>query len=294
MNYYRNFPDRAALEREYSPSSCVTNWREILGQYTEKSEQARAFADAHVTLAYGGGPQETMDFFPAKGHRAGAGQPVLVYIHGGYWQELSSREHSFPALAANAAGLAYVAINYGLAPQVSLDEMVDRCRRAVLVLYERAEELGLDAEAIHLAGCSAGAQLAAMTALSDWAGANPVRSLTLLSGVYDLRPLPLTYVNDAVGLTGEAALLNSPLLLVDAFQGDLPPALVAVAENEPSEFKRQSKAFAEAIRIKGGCAELREFANRNHFDLIFDLLDPLTAFGAATLNHLRRASPGQS
>lgn len=288
MNNYRDIPDRAALERAYSPSSCVPDVQDILRDYVVRSDAARARSGQARTVPYGPHRDEAMDIFPGPGQSAA--RPVLAYIHGGYWQELSKREHSFPAIAANAAGLTYVAINYGLAPGATLDQMVDRCRRAVLGLHERAAELNIDPTAIHLAGCSAGAQLASMVAMTDWAALgvrrNPVRSLVLLSGVYDLRPLLLTYVNDALGLTAEAAVRNSPMLLIDAFQGALPPALLAVGDNETAEFKRQSEAFADRLGRKGVRAELQLVAGRNHFDLIFDLLEPDTRFGAATLRHL--------
>jgi arylformamidase len=69
--------------------------------------------------------------------------------------------------------------------------------------------------------------------------------------------------------------------------------LLAVGENETDEFKRQSAAFAEAIRRKGGRADIALFPGRNHFDLIFDLLDADTAFGAASLRHFAAASGGE-
>jgi arylformamidase len=290
VNYYRDIPDRAALELAYSPSSCVTNLQEILGLYARRSEVARSGARQFRTLSYGPDAAEVMDIFPAVGPQPSAGAPVLAYIHGGYWQELGKDEHSFPAASANSAGLTYIAINYGLAPKASLDEMVDRCRRAVLTLHDRSAEFGIDPRQIHLAGCSAGAQLAAMAALADWpllgVPINPVRTLTFLSGVFDLRPLPLTYVNDALGLTVEDAMRNSPLLLVDGWEGELPPVLLAVGENETGEFKRQSAAFAEAVRLRGCAADLCEIPGRNHFDLVFDMLDPKTTLGAAMLERL--------
>ena len=150
--------------------------------------------------------------------------------------------------------------------------------------------LGIDPAGLHLSGCSAGGHLAAMTMLAPWAryglATSPIRSVTLLSGVFDLRPLPLTYVNDAVGMSAEDALRNSPLLLIDTVDGDLPPALIVHGDNEPAEFKRQSREFAEAIERRGGQATVHEIADRNHFDLVFDLANENTNFGALVWRHL--------
>ena len=287
MRYYRDIADRASLEQAYSPSSCVTDLPGILGRYAAMSEAARASCPRHRTIQYGEDPDEAVDLFPAEN---GTPRPALIYIHGGYWQELSKREHSFPALKANAAGLTYIAVNYGLAPKVTLDKMVSRCRRAVQTIHDRAPEFGVDRDAIHLAGCSAGAHLAAMVALEKMVESSQARrviqSLTLLSGIYDLTPLLLTYINDALALTTEAALRNSPHLIIDAFQGDWPPTFVAMGEIETDEFKRQSAEFCAAIRRRDCRAHFESFAQRNHFDLIFDLLDSRSAFGRATLRHL--------
>jgi len=131
-----------------------------------------------------------------------------------------------------------------------------------------------------------------MTAVADWSryglATNPIRSATLLSGVYDLRPLPLTYINDAVRMSQSDALSNSPLLLIDAAAAAFPPSLVAVGDNETSEFKRQSGEFAQALGRRGAVAQLIEVAGRNHFDLPFDLGEESTPLGSLTLRQMSR------
>src|SRR5262245_44603339 len=172
----------------------------IVASYGVRSKQARETVAFFRTCRYGPAEPEALDFFPASPARSGRGSPALVYVHGGYWQELSKDEHSFPALALTRRGIAYIAVNYGLAPGATLDVMVERCRRALAWIVANAQSLGVDPEALCVAGSSAGAHLAAMMALTDWSRyglrTSPIRSLCLLSGVFDLRPLVLTYVND--------------------------------------------------------------------------------------------------
>lgn len=295
MNIYRHLPDKQSLEKEYSPSTCVADLGMLLDAYAARSESARARLGNRIVRQYGRSAVEMLDFFPAPSTQQRAvARPVVVYFHGGYWQELSKNEHSFPAVAFNRHDVSYVAVNYGLAPQATLEQMVDRCRRAIAWIASQSASLAIDPFAIHVVGCSAGAHLAAMTALTEWAmhglNASPIRSLTLLSGVFDLRPLPLTYINDAVCMSAQDALRNSPLLLIDAAAEDFPPALIVFGEHETSEFKRQSAEFAQAVSRKGGFTRLHEIRDRNHFDLIFDLADESTGFGALTLEHFEMAS----
>jgi arylformamidase len=290
-NIYRHIADRATLEREYSPSSCVADVREFTDAYRVRSEAARRQLSAHRTVQYGTAAAEALDFFSAPVTPSGPPRPVLAYIHGGYWQELSKNDHSFPAVAATRHRLNYAAVGYGLAPDASLDDMVERCRQAIAWIATHCAELAVERNAIHVAGSSAGAHLAAMVGLTDWSlyglDASPVRSLTLLSGVFDLRPLLLTYINDAVGMSEAQALRNSPALLIDGAQATFPPALLAYGANETAEFKRQSCEFATAIVRKGYVALVREIAGRNHFDLPFDLLDETTTLGQLMAGQLR-------
>ena len=54
-------------------------------------------------------------------------------------------------------------------------------------------------------------------------------------------------------------------------------------DNETSEFKRQSRDFANALEAVQSPCEILEIAGRNHFDVIMGLADDKTALGARTL-----------
>ena len=295
VNIYRHVPDIHTLSREYSPSSCVTDIRKFTDAYAARSAAVRDQSPDRRTIQYGASSAEVLDFFPAPSLLSvRIPRPVLAYIHGGYWQELSKDDHSFPADALRRHDFSYVAIGYGLAPAATLDEMVERCRRAILWIAQHCEEFAIDPGAIHVAGSSAGAHLAAMTGMTDWSSfglaASPIRSLTLLSGVFDLRPLMLTYVNDVVRMTEEAAMRNSPLLLLDTLPRLFPQTLIVYGDNETGEFKRQSVDFFDALTRKGYVARLQEIRGRNHFDLPFDLADESTDCGSISLRHFGSAA----
>jgi arylformamidase len=297
LNIYRDLLDIQTLEREYSPSSCIGDIREFTEAYTARSEAVRDNCPDRLVVQYGASVSESLDFFPAPSTRkTGECKTVLVYIHGGYWQELSKEDHSFLAAALHRHDISYIAIGYALAPAASLDVMVAQVRSAIVWIAENYSSLAIDPEAIHLSGSSAGAHLAAMTGLTEWEplglAASPICSLTLLSGIFDLRPLILTYVNDAVRMSENEAIRNSPLLVIDTFQGEFPPTLIVFGDNETSEFKRQSTEFFDALTRKGYMARLQEISGRNHFNLPFDLAEELTTFGAISLQHFARSFAG--
>jgi arylformamidase len=261
----------AEREREYSPSSCIGgDYRPFIQAYAERSAAAYR-AHSPTTIRYGSLATQTIDLFTLPG---GTTPPVLVFFHGGYWQELSKRESAFAATDCLAHGIAYAAVDYTLAPEATLSEIVDECRAALGALDRFGD--------VVVAGSSAGAHLASMVALE--AGAR-IKGAVLVSGVYDLEPLIGTSINAALGLDAAEAARVSPLR---APLGGFPPSLVCWGNNETGQFKRQSLVFAEAVRAAGRDCATFECDGRNHFDVILDLADETTELGRRTLDLIRR------
>lgn len=272
--------DTAARDNVYTPGAHVHDYRHYLRQYAERSAQARASLRWSV-YSYGRDPAERLHFFPGDQ----ADPPLHVFIHGGYWQELSETESSFAALDLVPRGVAFAALGYGLAPRHNLAEIVAMVRRGVLWLYRNAASLGFRADRIYLSGSSAGAHLAAMCLLDGWLPpplrpADVVHAATLLSGIYELMPLCGTSIGAGIMLTGQEAARLSP---VRYLQDGLPPLLVARGGAETQAFADQQDHLAVAARRLGASVEDRVVENRHHFDLPLDLGDPNTELGRAQL-----------
>jgi len=270
----------ADRQQEYSPSSCLPDgdYQTHILEYRRASEAAWARANDHptastTTIRYGDDEAHAIDVMALSGDRPA---PLLAFIHGGYWQELSRVESRFPAATCISRGWNFAAIDHTLAPAAPLDRIVDECRRAVRTLAVQAEALSLDPNRIVLAGHSAGAHLAAMVA-ADPDGAD-VAGLVLVSGIYELEPLIGTTVNNRLGLDPDTARRNSPLLMDAAGS---PSTLVAHGSDETSEFKAQSAAFSHHLEAAGTTVSMLEVAGRNHFDVILDLAEPDTLLGDA-------------
>jgi hypothetical protein len=169
--------DRA---REYSPSSCIDDISPLLEAYATRSSAAReACASAGlpiVEIRYGSADAQTIDLVtpPASGDPT----PLVVFIHGGYWQELSKVESFFAAVDCVNHGIAFAAIDYTLAPAASLDEIVAECANALAVLVSGAGRYDIDANRIVVTGSSAGGHLAAMLGLGidGWRPRESLRS----------------------------------------------------------------------------------------------------------------------
>lgn len=257
------------LDEAYVPGISVDPGP-FLRQYAARSALARR--DLHWRdFSYGPGESERLHFFPA----AEADAPLLVFVHGGYWQELTEAESAFAAADAVRHGCAFAALGYGLAPEHLLDEITAMVRRGVRWLYDNAAELGIDARRIVLAGHSAGAQLVAMSL--DVA---PVRAAVLLSGLYDLTPLLRTSVGPAIRLTEDEAARNSP---TNALRPGLPPLLTAYGADETAGFGAQQDLLVAAANRAGVPVDTLVVPGRNHFDLPLGLADPADPLGRRVL-----------
>ncbi len=265
--------DAETVQREYSPSSAIGgDLAPFIKAYQAESEKAYTACSTVKTLRYGASDTNAIDIaLPESGEAC----PLIVYLHGGYWQQLSKRESFFGAEWFVDRGVAYAAIDYTLAPDASLTEIVAECRAAFVALFDLSAKLNIDPARIYVAGSSAGAHLSAMCCIGVDDGYRPAGAI-LLSGIFELEPFVGVTDNKAVGMDVTEARANSPLLLgID----DFPPTIISWGEIETAEFKRQSRALGAKLKSQRRAVEIFESPDRNHFDVVHDMYDPETKLG---------------
>uniref|UniRef100_A0A8B9VMB2 Kynurenine formamidase n=1 Tax=Anas zonorhyncha TaxID=75864 RepID=A0A8B9VMB2_9AVES len=255
----RAFPQE--LQQQYSPSRWARRLRgdAAVQAHIEAVTRARASTRTALHVPYGEGDGERLDLYLPE--EPSDTFPAFVYIHGGYWQSLSKDASGFAALALVARGIAVVAVGYDTAPKGSTCCAVPSHICSWLLLFR----------GIYLCGHSAGAHLAAMVLCTDWTefGVVPdIRGAVLVSGVYDLEPILHTYVNDALNMSREVAQRNSPMLCVTQAVPAACEVLVAVAQHDSPEFRRQSQEYSQALRSAGWAVSLLDLASVDHFDII--------------------------
>lgn len=268
--------DQAGLNDQYEQRVLVPHADQYLAREAEESALVRETLRCRLDVNYGPTKEETLDIFPADGE----GNPALVYLHGGAWTRSDKRGNSYQAPAFVGAGVSFLSVNFGLAPAVSMDELVRRCRAAVHWVHENTESFGSDRNRLFVAGHSSGAHLAAMVAVTDWAAdwglpADTVKGVIAASGMYDLEPVRLSARNEYLHLDRAATERNSPACHI---RKGMPPMIVACGEKEQVEFRRHAVDFTYALRKDGhGCVSL-DLPGQNHFDVgeaLADLDSPL-------------------
>lgn len=263
--YFRHY-DQAGLDAQYQVRPYVPDLDDIFSRWERRSEETRNMYECRVDVPYGDKPLEKMDIFPGSK----PGSPIQVFIHGGYWAHLDKRTHSFIAAPFVAAGHAFVAINYTLAPAASMDDIVLQCRNALAWIGYNAGSFNGDASRIHISGHSAGGHLVGMMMAKDWPSEGQfspdfIKSCCAISGLFDLEPIRLCYVNEKLQLKEEEVERNSPIFLMP--RGKM-PIIVAVGADEQNEYLRQSSEYFNLLRKNGHDAEYLAFSNQHHFQIV--------------------------
>ncbi len=273
--------DRAALDREYDNRAKVPDFAQHLERFATRSAQARASLPCRLDVRYGADAAQTLDIFTAA---APGASPVHVFYHGGYWKALDKSDFDYVAFAQHGLGAATVVVNYALMPAVSMDELVRQCRAALAWVWHNAPSFGGDRRRIHVSGHSAGAHLIAMLLATDWSRfdaslpSDPIRGACGISGLYDLEPIRLCYLNEDLGLSAEEAARNSPVRLERCSGGEL---LLAVGALEGAEYLRQTTDLADAWSQAGERPSTLVLPGMDHFAIVGLLDDPHSELSGA-------------
>lgn len=252
-------------EAEYNNSRKVPEYPQFVERWERESAEFRAsHARSDLNLPYGDSERQKVDVFHAGG---GEHRPLVVYIHGGYWQRGDRSLYSHVARGVLSHGYSVAIPSHDLCPDVSLTEIVQQVRKAVAFLHRRSQQ------PIVVIGHSAGGHLTAMVAATDWSqfglvDGEVVRGAVPMSGLFDLDPLRFTSVNDAVRMTADEAQAQSPLFLPNRAAR----VRVFVGDAEGSEYHRQSSSLAAAWN-----AEWVSLPDTNHFSIVDHLSDPNSA-----------------
>jgi arylformamidase len=263
--------ERAILDAQYNLRAAVPEHLTYFARYEAESAALRARWPGRLDLSYGTTPRQAIDLFvPGI-----SDPPLLVFIHGGYWQSRDRKDFSFLAGPFLELGAAVALIGYDLAPTVRMDAIVAQIRAGLAWLWHHAPDHGCDAERLYLAGHSAGGHLTAMALATDWRTfglpEDIIKGVCAISGIFDLEPIRRCYLNDVVGLDLDEARRNSPIH--QTLHGHCPVA-VAVGELETRAFLEQSQAFAAKLEREGWPCELLVQPGVDHFGIVMSMAEP--------------------
>ena len=259
VNYEVEYNNRARVPEN---PALITGWATDAAVYRE--------GHAPRVIPYGPGARHTIDFFPGDRLPNNSEGPIVVFIHGGYWQALDGSFFSHCARGLNAHGISVAVPSYDLCPTVTVGDIIGQMLTASRALAKLGQSLVMS-------GHSAGGHLAACMLATDWLALD--RSLPkelviaayTISGLFDLGPLVETSVNQALRLDAAAAKAASPLFWSLPTHGSLD---AMVGGDESAEYFRQSRTIVECWSAAGIATKFGALPGANHFTAIAPLADP--------------------
>lgn len=277
MYLYRGM-NAETLETEYNlVARRGPDFSDMVARWLVRSEAYRSHSGASTGLAYGEGGREKLDFFSG----GDPGGPVVVYIHGGYWQRGDKSMYSFVAEAFVKNGVSVAILNYSLTPSVRIGQIPPQIRKAVAWIWLNAPGLGFSRDKLFVMGHSAGGHLTAMTMVTDWPAFNAALPVELVrgglpvSGVFELEPLVHTSLNQGPQMDIAEAIAQSPAFLPPATNA---PQLVVVGGGETGEFLRQSNHYAAQYATSERSMERYDVPDADHFDVLERLAEDDSVF----------------
>ncbi|MFD2570803.1 alpha/beta hydrolase [Spirosoma soli] len=215
-------------------------------------------------------------------HKATAGYPVVVFIHGGSWDSGNKNIYTFVGRRLAKQGVVAVVINYRLAPTVEVPAMADDCARAVLWTTEHIAEYGGNPNRVFVMGHSAGGGLAALLATDNRLFAkvglsqNPIKGAILddPAGVDMFDYLKkMEYPNDQqylVPFGKDPAVWRdvSPLYHVNAGS---PPMLLYVGERTYPSIASSTRRFDQKLQALGVKHTFSVLPGKKHIPMVLQL-----------------------
>ena len=276
-NYYQQ-----ALDLQYNPRLTV-DFKKYADRWARDSAAIRSSASSSLDVRYGESVDEELDIYLAQG----SNRPIHIFFHGGYWRSMNKSDFAFIAPGFRKPDTVCVVVNYTLCPAVTIGEIVRQCEAATAWVWRNAEQIGGDKNRISISGHSAGGHITAMLMATDWAALkcppDVVKKAVAISGLYDLEPLRLSFLNEFIHLTAESALIYSP---INAVPVSKVPMLFTLGSDESFEFHRQTEHYSSLWKSVGNTSEQFAATGLNHYSVMDEAYNPETDCGRRVFDWL--------
>jgi acetyl esterase/lipase len=249
--------------------------------------------EGHLDRPYGTDRLQKYDVYapPREARAQDAALPVLIFWHGGGWTNGYRQYVRFMAPCVVGLGMVLVAPSYRLAPTHPLPDLLDDAKQLLAHLATQLKQFGGCAHHVYLSGHSAGAHIAAMTALRhhDKAQGGPdltIKACLPISGILDLhdpnvRPQSLEERVYSMALKGLNPALDAVYSPLSWCAGNRIPFAMSYGEYDSPRVMRSNlrmAALLQAQDFENPVPLLTQWPKLDHFQTHLQLNNPHAAW----------------
>ena len=249
--------DQKALDDAYDQDVYAPNRPLIVTRRIAAAERARAILGQPERVAYGPSEYEQLDIFRSNAPNA----PINVFVHGGAWRRNKGPDYHALAEPLVRAGAHSVILDFINVEQANGDlmPMYDQVRRALA--WTSLAQCGQVRRRPQPASTSRRSRPVRISPPACWTDGwreeglpeDFCKGALLLSGMYDLEPVPLSKRSSYVKFTDA---MVEKLSSQRHLSGLHTPLILAYGTCETPEFQRQTQEFFAAVRALGKPAGL--------------------------------------
>jgi acetyl esterase/lipase len=226
-------------------------------------------------VPYGADPDQTLYVFKPK--QLAPRIPILVFVHGGSWQEGDAADYGFVGRAFAANGFVTFVINYRKHPQHPYPAFIQDVATSLKWVQANAAQYGGDAEKIFLVGHSAGAYDIALAVLDQryleetGTTGKPIKGIATLAGPFDFLPLDSDITHEVFGKISDLE-STQPINYV---RKDAPPFLILHGTADTTVYPKNAKSLLKHLTDIGAPAKLIQYQNVSHVGILLAIAKPL-------------------
>lgn len=199
--------------------------------------------------------------------------PVVVFFYGGNWQRGTREQYRFVGRQLARHGVLTIVADYRTWPRAGFPAFVEDGAKAVAWAHANAARLGGDPERVHVAGHSAGAQIAALIATdARYLEPHGLAPGTLAGMIGLAGPYNFDITGQYVPIFGPPAQWPRAQA-VNFVDGDEPPFLLVHGIDDEVVEPRDSRELAQRLRDAGVRVELIMLDDGGHAAPLAGLYD---------------------
>lgn len=225
-----------------------------------------------LNFPYGDSFRQRMDIY---GVNLPKDAPIIVYVHGGYWQGMNKHTSSYAVKHFVENHAKVFVIDHDLCPDVTLGDVVKQFQRAIEGIFSYATEH--KSKSVSFIGHQSGAHLITYLFCDETIKRlgdkfNLIKNIYLISGVYDVSELRNTKAvnrDNLLSINDENVDDLSPIKhKFDLLKGSCITFDVFVGSEESPTLQKQSREFVAHLKLAKVSANFHLMDGLDHFNVV--------------------------